>query len=357
MQIHEYIDKMKKIHQNILEYLEDGSKEEEYQNLLTLIDENHIRDLYSELKNFLHLIVSISNDHYRTSDFFGKIEQLILQFKDEISKNFTNLQIFKIFKPNKRILLFLIEQKLFEFNESIAQLVKQKESSNFIIYFYPELKDFIQIQNKEIESFEEKRKEGENDDNEIFKLIRNDLIEEFIIYINKNNFSLSKPIEPSIFETHTSLLDKNITFAKYAAFFGSFQIFKYLYFNHFYQMNTNIWIYAIHGQNQEIFQFLIDKKITPQESGYENCVIESLKCHHVDVTNYLINNYVQFNIEKEEKIFLSILKYRNYSFFPDQLNDNIFFYLCKYCYFNLVDIILKKKDIDVNKIIATETIV
>ena len=122
-------------------------------------------------------------------------------------------------------------------------------------------------------------------------------------------------------------------------------------------MNTNIWIYAIHGQNQEIFQFLIDKKITPQESGYENCVIESIKCHHVDVTNYLINNYVQFNIEKEEKIVSSILKYRNYSYFPDQLNDNVFFYLCKYCYFNLVDIILKKKDIDVNKIIATETII
>lgn len=210
MQIHEYIDKMKKIHQNLLEYLEDGSKEEEYQNLLTLIDENHIRDLNSELKNFLHLIVSISNDHYRTPDFFGKIEQLILQFKDEISQNFTNFQIFKIFKRNKRILLFLIEQKLFEFNESIAQLVKQKESDNFIKYFYPELKDFIQIQNKEIESFEEKRKEGENDDNEIFKLIRNDLIEEFIIYINKNNFSLSKPIEPSIFETHTSLDRKSV---------------------------------------------------------------------------------------------------------------------------------------------------
>ena len=84
---------------------------------------------------------------------------------------------------------------------------------------------------KEItENFEENRKIGENH-NHICKLIRNDLIDEFISYVNLKNIPLQTKIDNSIFETNLGLIDSNITLIDYAAFHGSTQIFKYLYLN------------------------------------------------------------------------------------------------------------------------------
>ena len=57
---------------------------------------------------FLYLLAFISNNHHRDFDFFEKIFKIIIQFKDIITQKFTNLEIFLIFKKNKRVLLFLI---------------------------------------------------------------------------------------------------------------------------------------------------------------------------------------------------------------------------------------------------------
>lgn len=68
-------------------------------------------------------------------------------------------------------------------------------------------------------SFESKRDEGEND-SYISKLIRQDLIAEFVAHVNQANISLSETIiSPSIFETNSILLDKEPTLIEYAAFF------------------------------------------------------------------------------------------------------------------------------------------
>lgn len=57
------------------------------------------------------------------------------------------------------------------------------------------------------DEFEKKRKIGEND-NELCQLIRNDLIHEFITYVNRNNLQLTEIIEESPFETNSFLLKK-----------------------------------------------------------------------------------------------------------------------------------------------------
>ena len=114
-------------------------------------------------------------------------------------------------------------------------------------YFAPEMTPYINIKEFTDESdiefikqhffqeftneFFEKRKIGEND-NHICQLIRKDLIEEFIVYVNRNNISLESLINPSIFETNSFLLkNKEVSLIEYAAFFGSIQIFQYLKIN------------------------------------------------------------------------------------------------------------------------------
>lgn len=51
------------------------------------------------------------------------------------------------------------------------------------------------------DNFNELRKQGEND-NYLCKLIREDLIQEFITYLNKNSISPKAEIKPSIYETN-----------------------------------------------------------------------------------------------------------------------------------------------------------
>ena len=69
------------------------------------------------------------------------------------------------------------------------------------------------------------------DDQYITELIRNDSIDEFITYINKNDYPIQSTIENSIFETNSLLLERKATLIEYTAFYGSIQIFKYLYLN------------------------------------------------------------------------------------------------------------------------------
>lgn len=74
-----------------------------------------------------------------------------------------------------------------------------------------------------------KKNQGVND-NYICELIRNDSIQEFIQYINKNDISVKEyKIKPSIYETNSFLLKNTPNLIEYAAFYGSIKIFIYLH--------------------------------------------------------------------------------------------------------------------------------
>ena len=59
----------------------------------------------------------------------------------------------------------------------------------------------------------------------ILDRIRSDSIEEFIAYVNLTNLSLLTKIKPSIYETHSFLIDKEPTLIEYAAFLDQFKSF------------------------------------------------------------------------------------------------------------------------------------
>ena len=184
----------------------------------------------------------------------------MLFIKKDYFTQFSNYEIFLIFKSNKRILLFLIEEGILTVDKIIASKIQENdfEYANYRHYFYPEIKPFIEKSkdnNDEVnwediekvvgeygEKFEEKRKNGEND-NYICELIRNDSIVEFIVHINKLNIPLNSNIKPSIFETNPFLMKNQPTLIEYAAFFGSIQILNYLNTNNI-ELTSSLWPYA-----------------------------------------------------------------------------------------------------------------
>ncbi|KAK8843788.1 hypothetical protein M9Y10_024860 [Tritrichomonas musculus] len=99
-------------------------------------------------------------------------------------------------------------------------------------YFQPEIKPFISekwfpkddpsnwqlMENQWVEeikkelpenSLYEKRKEGENN-SQICELIRNGMITEIVAYVTRNDGSLNSKVQPSIYETNSFLLKRQI---------------------------------------------------------------------------------------------------------------------------------------------------
>lgn len=144
--------------------------------------------------------------------------------------------------------------------------------------------------NKEIETnFYEKRREGLNDDY-LCELIRNNEIQEFIRFTEQRNLSLEICIKKSIFETNRLLTDKSdIKLIEYASFYGSNDIIKYIEKKGV-ELTSSMWIYAIHSCNAELIRYLEDNHVSPPDNDYERILEESIKCHHNDISNYLIDN-------------------------------------------------------------------
>lgn len=79
MQIHEYINEIKIYQNDILEFLEnDDSSDENFDDLVNLLDNSNILNNKHWLKLFLFLLLKISNNHQRSPHFFAKLERIIL---------------------------------------------------------------------------------------------------------------------------------------------------------------------------------------------------------------------------------------------------------------------------------------
>ena len=175
------------------------------------------------------MINKISDNHQRIFNFIEKIERILKLLKTDLNKYFTNREKFELFKGNKRLLLFLIEEKIVTIDEMIFSILTSEENEvmRYIEYFGPEIKEILteefittyfnkhkKVKKEEIlnripieigEEFYSKRKIGEND-NILCELIRHKKTKDFIAYVNLNNIPLQSYIEESIFETNSFLI-------------------------------------------------------------------------------------------------------------------------------------------------------
>ena len=357
MDLEKYINYKKEIYQHFLNFIED-EEEENFTNCyedikkIEVFQGDKIRD---EMISMLHLILRISNNYHRTPNFDKKIEQILLIIFNDIKNTLSNFEIFEIFKSNKRILLFLIHNKIITIDQIVLNFILDHDS--YCHFFYPEIKSQMNEEERKIEeeklleidqnifdTFDQKRQNGENDFY-ICSLIRDDLVEEFIQYVNQKTISLSSHLNTSIFETNSFLLKNEPTLIEYSAFYGSIQIFNFLRMNNV-ELSEKLWLYAIHSQNAILIHILEECNIEPYGKTYESVFIESIKCHHNNIAVYIQDNLL---IKKEEEIKCNELITLNVlHYFPDNFNGKmIFFNLCKYKHYLIVDFLLENAKLSV----------
>ncbi|KAK8875452.1 hypothetical protein M9Y10_005618 [Tritrichomonas musculus] len=352
MDFNEYFSEKKIIQETFLSFLDNSIEEEEdyrFQNLIKIILDKKITEDKLEFKILLNLILKVTNNHYRLSNFYNKIKRIMHHFKNDIKLNFSNRELFNIFMVQRTLILICIEEEIIVIDQDIADYIKESASIQYQCFLYPEIKQYLddetsrKIQEKicDIQDFENKRKKGTND-SYICTLIQNDLIDEFVIHVNKNNINLSSNVNKSFFESNKLLRNYITNLINYASFYGSIQIFNYLRLNNV-EMTDRTYLYAIHGNNPEIIHILEEYKI---KCDYKECIKESIKCHHNEMASYFLElSNDQFNHYISRK---SLLNY-NFSFVFKPANKNIeFFLLCRYGYYNLVNDILSENLVNVN---------
>ena len=243
MEYQDYINQKKDLYSILIQFFdcENENTDVYFEDLINIIISQKIQEKYSELKLLVNLIISIFDYHNRSNNFISKIKKLIHYLKDSIIKIFSNYEVFEFVKDNKFLLLIFIKDNIIHIDSNIIESFRVNDK--YLLYFYPEIKDKIDAEELEqieedlnkyypeiLDDFENIRECGENE-LYICSLIRNDSVEEFIIYMNKTNLPVSTIIKTSLFETNIFLMNVEVSLIRYAAFFGSIQIFQYLTFN------------------------------------------------------------------------------------------------------------------------------
>ena len=399
MEFKEYVHLKKHIYDYMIKYLSNKSESGHlFQDLTNQINVLQYQKDKSEFKLILTLINKVSKNIHRFPLFLDKIKRFLSFYEEYIIQTFTNQEIYNIYKNNKRILLLLIEMRILTIDQIITKLMLKKiydldgfysrvkgsygeiDSSkceyfheklssylSFLSYFYPEIKQFLtkyeltkiekemKKQNESImNDFDKNRKIGENE-SYICQLIRQDLIEKFVSYVNRYNISVSTQILPSIFETNRFLCKRKPTLIEYAAFYGSIQIFKYLRLNHA-ELLPSLWLYAIHGKNPEIIHLLEQDQIMPEDKSYLECFEESIKCHHNDIADYIYDNLINQDAAnneddyKKNKIAFGF-RYHNYKYFKKNVSNSqfILYYASTNDYLTIVKILINSGKVDINK--------
>ena len=346
MSVQQYLSDMKKVQILLLKFIDCELNSDAYfTKFIQLIDNLKIPKNPDLFKSLLELILNIANHHHRVSDFYDKIFKILKNYKKEIQENFTNSSIFNFFESNKRLVLFLIDEKLLIIDKTIANSILAK-NNNYKYYFGKELAPFNG--NSRISAdFEEKRRSGESNDDDIAAIIRNDLIDDFIEK-TKNKSSYSMRVEITYCDTNILFEHFYGEYIFYAAFFGSIQIFNYLLKDkYFYSYEKkDVWIYSIHSNNPEMIFILEEKNIKLEPKQYEECVQEAIKCHHNDIAIYIQNNYIDKNLDETFKIGLL---YYNFAFSRKELINESNIYIFEGNHLPIVKIFKENKDFDVNK--------
>ncbi|KAK8897056.1 hypothetical protein M9Y10_014990 [Tritrichomonas musculus] len=355
MEIGEHLKRKRNYQTLLLKFIQStNNSHDDYLNLVAFFQNDP-----NELREFCCLLSKVSYGfHY--SSIFQKIEQIILFLKNDITTLLTNFQIYTIFRKNKNILLFLFTNKIIKIDKSVFDhLMKTSNKvSDYNLFFYPETSSFYdefdqnmiekELQNfgfRNFTEFNEKRQNGQND-SVLCTLIRDDSVKEFVKYITKSDISPSSFIKHSIFETNSFLLkQKETTLIEYAAFYGSIKIFNYLKYKTN-NLTPSIFLYAIHSRNEQMIHLVEDEN----KNFYLKYLKESIKCHHNEIANYIINNLINYNddVALEKRIIYSF-HYYNYIFLPPCQIDKFFYYSCKFNHLEFVKILSKDSNVNINK--------
>ena len=326
------------------------------------IKNTNINNKFIEMNNIETLqkkIININNENfeeffnYLHSSYFLKtkraVRQLLfsidslvtfnrlpLQYANAILKDGLLKKVLKeMFTPNELIFVFeqnillltLLDEEIITIQSLMDEVCGGKD---FFFFFFPEIKKKDhKYYDESINKFQELlplkddnvhdvlRRKGQNED-EFACFIENDDIINFRKYFCLENHSPNDLIPYSKYLRHqfVNLEHCMPSLVEYAAFFGSIQIFKFLYLEGA-KLTSNITFFAIAGGNYEIIHFLEENKFTFDEADLKIAI----QFHHDEIVEYIINNYdVEFSLEHFQTSILSF----NYHFFYDMYEKHKF---------------------------------
>ena len=135
--LQKYIEEMKEIQEKLLSFInstnDDNEAYDPFEDLKDILAKQKIQRKHQKLKSFLKLILNICNNHYRSPEFFRKVEQ-VLKFLLLKQKFKQKRETFDIFASNKRILLFLFNEKIIKLDDDISQVM----ILSVYVYLFPE---------------------------------------------------------------------------------------------------------------------------------------------------------------------------------------------------------------------------
>lgn len=362
-----YVKENKELFSLVLEYI-NSENADDFHKLTAFIEDNGIIPDKEKFKKLCDLFYNISSNYKRFPNFFEKIKRFFLEYKNIIKGYYGNMEIYEHFQYNNYFILFLIQNGMIELNQQMIDIILKKKINdiNLYLYFYPEIKPFIddekrsmiekelvQFDPDNLTNFEEKRQYGENH-TLLCSLIRNDSLKEFIIHINRCEIQTNDFIPFSLFESNSLFVkyQKEIRLIDYAAFFGSIKIFKFLYAKNSI-CSDRTWYCAIHGRCPQIIHFLEENE-RPTDSTYHKCMKYSIKCYHNEIARYFENNLLKEdeNDKFNKNVIGYAFQYMNYEFWPDDFNSEVKYclhYACKFSYQTLVNLLLTNENIDINE--------
>lgn len=362
--------KLQNFQKLLLRYIGNPNKIDIHYNQVSEFIKAHklIENQY-KVKEVVRLITKIANNRHRTAGFFDRIRQVMLLIKDPLKQFYSDDEIFYIIKSNKRLILLFLEDTIITPDARIASIISQPKYkfAFYPHYFLPEFRQFFSkelcdeinsdihkiVENADAtindqDTFNEKRRIGEND-HAICEIIRKDDIDGFTKYVANRKLSLNATIPSSPFETNSFIGFKPTELIQYAAFFGAEKIVKYLFSNKI-ELRPSLWFYTIHGSNPAIISLLEENKLEPKGDLAMECILESIKCHHHKITDYLHTKYFKTDQQTDEELFLRSIEVYNYLNFPSDLSKDFryFFYCCKFDHYTFVSLLMKD-NIDINK--------
>ena len=116
-------------------------------------------------------------------------------------------------------------------------------------------------------------------------------------------------MSPIYYETNSFLRNKKLSMIEYAAFQGSFDIFKHLMTLNA-TINPSILLYAIHSNNNEFVDFLLQNVLQIDEEISNLCLLESIKCHHIQIMEF----FKEFHFKDDGKINLPKQCFKNFNY-------------------------------------------
>lgn len=148
----------------------------------------------------------------------------------------------------------------------------------------------------------------------LHKSIRDDDVETFQSLLSKNNFSVNHKIEQSFYERLKMLIDDNLSLIQVAAFYGSINIFKFLWMQKNIEIDDNLLSYAYAGENIEIIH------ICEQKCPLTDAFLQPIFIHRTDLLDYYLDNFGDEIIEKYDVIRYHL---KNYAIDEDNLYDKL----------------------------------